>query len=446
MKKSIDSEILPAFGKYGSEFQVVDYQDLLVKVREIIPTLKLKKRERINQHRESYVVLYYLLHQGSALRVNFPYVIKHQDRPDFEITFDDKTKLGIEISEATSPEYQKWLSEEAKKAQITQEASNREQVFEVASINSGLVGDAVEEHFRKAKEGWIRTISAQLLKKIEDAKGYDYSHNLELVLYSNTGDEVDDYKSAIEEFRKSVHEIKPYKSVSILVGSSYLLGDISGNLFEHNSYVEFDELENALESLERVSLFIEERFPYTKWKWAWLALYHSFYGFLINALKGTNPDDVLQPIRCPNNQCQKSWPPGTLMHSRYLCPKCGADVSGEYREALISFDEALKRVQTKGAMSRLVFSQPLTLTKEEIDNVGKLKELSMGLFEFVPRSWLIGVGGVDKIIVNIMGIIDRLVSMEHNIFLSDDQERRKREYIDRILWLMKSPVARDFGG
>ena len=438
-------KILP-FGKYGSSLRVEDYHDLLIKVREIIPSLKLNKLERPKEHRESYVILYYLLHQGSALRIQFPFTLVHRDRPDFEITFEDSSKIGFEISEATSVDYQLWLTEEERKRRAHKIADTGVPAIEASSINAGFVGTGAGEHFREAETRWVETVRLRLAKKIEDAQKYHFEYRLVLVLYSNTGDDVENYLSAAKKLRNYINDVMPYTTVSILVGSSYLLGDVFGESFEHDAYMEFDEVENAVESLERVALFLEEKFPFTKWKWVWFALFHALYGFMINALQGTTPDNVLQPIQCTNDECGARFSPGILSDNSYRCPNCGVDLGHAYVERLISFDEALRRVQTREWMKQYTFSEPLLLSKEDRDKIMKMKALSEGLFEFVPKSWLIHLGGAKGIVSCVVDVIDRLVKLEHNSFLSEDQGRRKTEYIQRIRWLLESPAALDFGG
>ena len=58
-------------------------------------------------------------------------------------------------------------------------------------------------------------------------------------------------------------------------------------------YVEFTEESNAVDYLDKAVAFIKsaERNP-TDWKCVILAIYGALYGFMICALKGTDPDNV----------------------------------------------------------------------------------------------------------------------------------------------------------
>jgi hypothetical protein len=59
-------------------------------------------------------------------------------------------------------------------------------------------------------------------------------------------------------------------------------------------YVRFSEESNALDYLEKTVEFIRrvDTNP-TDWKWVTLSLHGALYGFMICALKGTDPDRVV---------------------------------------------------------------------------------------------------------------------------------------------------------
>ena len=434
----------PAFGVFGSSICFDDFPDLYHKVRAVIPTLRLNVLDRQSEHRESYTVLFYLVHEVSALHMPVPLTVKHIDCPDFELSFEDGRNIGIEVSEATTPEYQLWLKEEAKRI-FSYEVDGPRSALEVPDfVNSGIVGSAIEQHEAKAIDRWVDTVAARYEKKVRAALRYEYSSPLHLVLYSNTGEDVSDYKEAVLLLRKKIKKKPPFEKVFILVGETLLLRDVLGDFKEHEASSEFDELENALDCLDRVAIFLRDKIPFSKWKWVWIALYQSLYGFMICAIRGTDPDRVLQSIKCLNQQCGKFSSPGMIRDTRGVCPSCGSDITSVYEERLISFEEALKRIQEGPYMKQFVFSTPFSLSDDELKKVYKLKELAVGFLEFVPRIWSIHLSGHEALVLEIIKVIERLVAQEHNILLSKEQKSRKGRIIEDIKWLLSSPHAKDF--
>ena len=73
-----------------------------------------------------------------------------------------------------------------------------------------------------------------------------------------------------------------------------------------------------------------------------------------------------------------------------------------------------------------------------------LKGLAEGLLQFVPKGWLIHLGGNEDLVFKVVTVIDRLVSHESNIFLSEEQVERKARIIEEIRLLLKSPHKKDF--
>lgn len=105
-------------------------------------------------------------------------------------------------------------------------------------------------------------------------------------------------------------------------------------------YVRFSEERNAFDYLEKTIEFIRraEQYP-TDWKWVILSLHGALYGFMICALKGTDPDRVL--VR-KNNQTPK----------------------------LISFSTALKWCQDPAYMMMTTESRVLQLSEEQKQTTG----------------------------------------------------------------------------
>jgi tetratricopeptide (TPR) repeat protein len=428
-----------AFGGFGNEITFEDFRDLYHKVHSIVPELQLEVLERETSHRESYTVLHYVLHECSALRLPLPLTLiyNHPGSPDFRLLADGK-ELGIEITEATTGERQKALKEMAKE----RERGPVERIE--PSINSGLVGSQIEEAEKEAREKWTQIVAERINDKILKAAKYDYKHPLRLIVYSNTGYDFEDTEEAIKLLKQRLTTTAPFENVSILLGGKYLVGDVLGNHYHHVCYSEFDEMENAIDYLERTADFLEERGPVHAWKWVWISLYEAIYSFLICALKGTNPDNVLQPIQCPNGGCGKWSMPGDIQDNGFKCPKCAADMSGIFEENLIAFKLALERSQDPSWMCRYTISEVLTLDDKDKKALKKLSYIGNGLLNLVPKSWAIQVPGRDELILRVADIVEKIALPKHNIFLNDLQEKRLKLVIKRIRDNLSKPFSKDY--
>lgn len=430
---------IPAFGRFGNEISFKDFRDLYHKVHSVVSELRLEVLDRQTPHRESYTVLHYVLHECSALRLPLPLklIYNHPNSPDFRLIADGK-ELGIEVTEATTAERQIALKNMAKERE-----RGAAKTIE-SNINSGHVGSQIEEAENEARRKWTQIVAERIKDKILKAAKYRYKHPLRLIVYSNTGYDFDDTEEAVKLLKKYVTESAPFENISVLLGGKYLVGDILGTHYHHTCYSEFDELENAIDYLERTADFLEERGPLHTWKWVWISLYEALYSFLVCALQGTNPDNVLQPIQCQSEGCGKSWLPSDIQHNKYKCPSCGADMSNLYRENLITFEVAVDRSGEPSWMRQYTMSDILALEEEDKEALKKLRYIGQGLLNFVPKLWAIEVPGRDELVLRAVAVIERLVSPKHNIFLNDLQEKRVRSAISRIRENLTNPFSKDY--
>src|SRR5450759_2585337 len=136
-------------------------------------------------------------------------------------------------------------------------------------------------------------------------------------------------------------------------------------------YVQFSEESNALDYLVKTIEFIRhvEANP-TDWKWVILSVHGALYGFMICALKGTNPDNV--QVR---------------------------NKKGESR--LITFGEALKRCQAQAYMLMTVNSKTLQVSPDQERSIGFIQEHFRNAFaHYQPHLWSIELHGMPEIVMN----------------------------------------------
>ena len=67
---------------------------------------------------------------------------------------------------------------------------------------------------------------------------------------------------------------------------------------EADAWARFSEESNALDYLLKTVEFISRaQATPTDWKWVIISLHGALYGFMICALKGTDPDNVMREVR-----------------------------------------------------------------------------------------------------------------------------------------------------
>jgi hypothetical protein len=171
-----------------------------------------------------------------------------------------------------------------------------------------------------------------------------------------------------------------------------------------------DEKENAVDSLEMATQLLMELNTTNRgslWKWISISLFNSLYGFCICAIQGTNPDRVKE-----------------------LDKK-----TGQSKDKLISFQEALRRTQEDRWMLQFTHSRTLSLTSDQKESIKKLRENIRNNFEhFIPKGWSIEISGMPKIVSDVVEVIDFLALYSGNPIwdMQLDHERRIRNTIDTI--------------
>jgi hypothetical protein len=149
-----------------------------------------------------------------------------------------------------------------------------------------------------------------------------------------------------------------------------------------------NELENAVESLEQAARFHRSRLRH-RWKWLMIALHGAMYGFSVCAVRGTDPDRVMNG------------------------------------ENLISPREALIRCQSDAYMLQYVHSTRLQLSDEEKEAVAKLLNwIRDNLLHFRPHFWSIEIEWLAYILKHSTRVIRFLALESGNVRLDEVQRRR----------------------
>lgn len=173
-------------------------------------------------------------------------------------------------------------------------------------------------------------------------------------------------------------------------------------------YLEFSEVDNALDYLERAHYYLDRvKTKVEAWKWVVITLHGTLYGFAICALKGTNPDRVA------------------------ITTKRGI-------KRLINFDEALKRCQDPNRMNQLVYSRTLQLTDQQRKSIRHLRETFRNNFEhYIPMSWYIEIHGMPQMAIDVLEVVHFLALECGNVLLTQNQKRKIKSLIFQSIRLLK---------
>jgi hypothetical protein len=181
-------------------------------------------------------------------------------------------------------------------------------------------------------------------------------------------------------------------------------------------YARFSEEWNALDYLEKTVEFVHraEKYP-TDWKWVILSLHGALYGFMICALKGTDPDRVL--VRNKNR----------VPH-------------------LISFNKALEWCQDPAHMMMTTVSKVLHLSERQKHSLDVLQFNFRNSFaHYQPCLWSIELHGMPQMVIDGLEIT-RFLGLESGNYmhLTDDARRRIDDLVaEGVQVLHQSCLFRD---
>ena len=203
-------------------------------------------------------------------------------------------------------------------------------------------------------------------------------------------------------------------------------------------HFELDGIDNLIDNIEMVALFLETPLPY-KWKWVTIALHQALYGILISALQGTDPRQTVFDK-------QKDSGKAVALHANKVPIDIITSYFGKTEDAirdwisnpyLISLDEALRRAKQKEYLPSLVNSQPLVTTAEEDDAIYKLTKEFRNEFEhFAPKGWLVLSSGMPAIVSSLLRVI-RFLGIESNfVAMSLEQEQCFKTALSKVEQLL----------
>jgi len=159
------------FQKYGDKIEFGSAKDLRIKFSEINCSVPEATKGRTTDHRERYCLKYYLEELVKKEKLTFPLKVKKEESPDFLITMDNGVKIGLEVTEGTTPEYQRKIKEFEKR-------------FKKNGIGYEFIGPWVDG----APEcKWTEIIVMRIKEKLQklNQSHFKSANRYELLIYDN---------------------------------------------------------------------------------------------------------------------------------------------------------------------------------------------------------------------------------------------------------------------
>ena len=163
--------------KPGASVRFEDRDDLLAKLDRLGRPIPGRVHGRTRDHREHYVMLRYLRSLAGGeeellpLPVTLEKSLEHHDPPDFSLLWPDGRRETFELTDASTEEYQRRLTEADRRG-------DRDLVFPE--------GIDIDTSDADAASYWVDIVFASFLRKAQDLEvgGFDVDH---LLLYDLTG-------------------------------------------------------------------------------------------------------------------------------------------------------------------------------------------------------------------------------------------------------------------
>ncbi|WP_127544931.1 hypothetical protein [Paenibacillus amylolyticus] len=200
-----------------------------------------------------------------------------------------------------------------------------------------------------------------------------------------------------------------------------------------------DELENAIDYLEKASLFYSDINYQHRFKWLMVALHGALYGFGILAIKGSNPSATV--YKSLDGQINKR----VLAEMRDdISKKYGEDDPGYIdmfiypaKGKLLDIRSVLERCQDDQFMLKYTESRSLVLTQAELDAIEKMIDYRNQFAHFKPMAYVI-TGSEEEILKPVFRVI-KFLALECNNILYYGESSKAR--VEKAIDMMVLPLS-----
>lgn len=179
-------------------------------------------------------------------------------------------------------------------------------------------------------------------------------------------------------------------------------------------WLETDEYQVAVVSLETASDHLRRVLSNDyHWKWVIIGLHNALQGFMVLALQGSNYLNVL------TDECAQKWLAAYESGSKdFPDPK------------LDSFLKLYKKIKSE-RMNIYTNSIPFKPNTSQARSVKKLNSLRNEFIHFIPKGWLLELGGLPQITEDCLDIIHFLAFECGNILWHDKSlDKQTSDHID----------------
>jgi len=177
-----------------------------------------------------------------------------------------------------------------------------------------------------------------------------------------------------------------------------------------DGYLNINEFSNALDYLRKGQYFLSQFDDPFRWKWLTLCLSSALYGFMIAALGVSNYGAVVKYKKKDERKLEE-----LSRQANDQAYMNGLKIKKRCRHArdirLIKFKDALNLVQDARWMGKYTFSKQITLSREQHDQVLKLRSQFRNYFEhYLPKVWVIEEGVFIPLLCTTADTIEKLFS------------------------------------
>jgi len=168
-----------------------------------------------------------------------------------------------------------------------------------------------------------------------------------------------------------------------------------------NDWLEIDNLRNAILSLEFSVECLEKVHENNfNWKWVIIGIHNAFQSYMVLALRGSNPVNIMR------EKDAEEWLKAYEEKSKLP----------EYK--LDTFLNLYKKIKSD-RMMMYTNSKKFTPKDSEEKSVKRLNRLRNEFMHYKLGGWVIQIGGLPGITLDILNIISFLANDSENVFWSD---------------------------
>jgi hypothetical protein len=194
-----------------------------------------------------------------------------------------------------------------------------------------------------------------------------------------------------------------------------------------------DELENAIDYLEKATFHFNNKEDAYWFKWLMISLHGALYGFGVCAVKGISPERVLK-LKFKKSKFEQKKKEMVEFYKNEL----GFKIEGAVLDSTIEYNlsqllgiwDILELCQDESYMMQRLDSKILKITERQKEAITKMTDYRNDFAHFKPKGLSVITEGADWIIKEVVDVIKFLALESNNVTYFD------RSNIDRVEQLL----------